>query len=111
MYKPLKYVGEYHAATRRYPPYHFGSETWRHNPDRGDEKWDKMDPSYSQGQRSGFYCALPGPLCVGAYCDSYREQWVCPSTKDYFDNLVGLGRSLECSKVDNADGTWGWQCQ
>lgn len=107
MYKPLQYYGTYSAYTRRYPPYHFGTETWRHNPDRGDEKWDQLEPSYSQGQRSSFYCPLPGPTCVGAYCDAGTEKWMCPDTSGHSVGMLGQ----ICSKVDNADGSWGWQCQ
>jgi hypothetical protein len=104
MYKPVRYRGFYHDYARVYPPYTFeGTSTWRHVPDRGDEDW----PNYGRRQppASTFGCALPGPLCVGARCQG--RKWICPDTTSCNAGCAGQ----ECSKVDLADGTWGWVCK
>ena len=103
MYQPIKYLGQYHYGVSVYPP------LWRRNPTQSE--WNLPEPSYSQGQRSGFPCALPGPVCVAGWCDRRSGVWRCPQ-------LTGPGGpahshmsdSLSCQKVDLVGGTWGWSC-
>lgn len=96
MYNPTKWCGQYYPGRSSYPPY------YQRVPDRGNY----IKSSYSDKVNSTFSCALPGPLCLAGYCEN--GTWKCPQLQDPAHS--DLSQSLECQKVDNADGSWGWAC-